>query len=194
MISVEAGFETVVLEGTDVAISSPFYLTVDRDDGLRIRATVDVVENRRLVCRHLELATENGEIDSKLLRGLSLATWLRQGANGAVWRVGEPTVEEPAVAGSRFDRSVIMRDLRRYMTGIPRVGPRELTDAFLEEVAAAYRQAIENHEPTAAAVARLQRTLRGLKTNAEETTARRWIHAARTRGFLEPTVKGRKGG
>ena len=194
-ISVEpGGSEVTRLAGTDLAIESVFTVNGIRADGLRIGATVHVVDGRRLVCRSLQLTTDAGEIDRQILHGLGLATLLRQAANGAVWRVGRPTSGESEAGESRFDVRVVRSDLQRYMKGVPLVGPRQLTDEFLVEVARVYRQAIEDHESTATAAARLQESWFGLETPAEEATARRWIQTARKRGFLGQTKKGRKGG
>jgi hypothetical protein len=195
MMSVEPiGFEMAVLEGTDLAISSTFNTEVHRKDGLRIKATVHVVGGR-LICRALELSTEDGDIDRKVLHGLGLATMIRQAASHAAARVGIPTADEQWSEESRFDAGVIASEVRRRLTLIPVLGPRQLTDVFLEQVAITYRQAIKDHSKTTwTAVAALQMSWFGEKTSAEEATARRWIALARKRGFLQPTVKGRKGG
>jgi hypothetical protein len=194
MMSVEFGFETAVLEGTDLAISSPFTMEVLREDGLRVRATAHVVDGRRLVCRALELSTEDGEIDRELLHGLGLATMLRQAANGAAWRVGKPTSNERRSGELRFDTGVIRSDLQRHIKGIPLIGPRKLTDEFLTQVAVVYRQAVKDRKKTWSAVAELQESWFGVPGSAYENTARRWIAAARKRRFLKKTVQGRKGG
>jgi hypothetical protein len=194
VISVEFGDETVVLEGTDLAISSPFTMEVIRKDGLHVKATVHVLDGRRLVCRTLELNTEHGEIDRKLLHGLGLATLIRQAAGFATWRVGVPTADERWSEESAFDAGVIRSDFQRHIKGIPLVGARRLTNDFFGQVAVVYRQAIKDRKNTATAVAELQKSWFGLTTSAEEATARRWIAGARKRGCLEPTSKGRKGG
>jgi hypothetical protein len=194
-ISVEpVGSEFTRLEGTDLAIESVFNIEGIREDGLRIRATAHVVDGRRLVCRSLKLTTETGEIDRRLLHGLSLATLLRQAVNGAVYRVGQPTPDERAAGASRFDAGVVRAELQRYMQGVPLVGPRQLTDDFLRQVADVYRQAIKDKRATWEAVAALQKSWFGLETSAEEATARRWIQTARKRGSLGQTKKGQKGG
>jgi hypothetical protein len=194
VMSVEpVGLETAVLEGTDLAISTPFWTFVDRADGLRIKANVHVVDGR-LVCRALELSIEEGEIDRKLLHSLGLATMIRRAASHVGWRVGELPRDEGWSEGSRFDAGVIASEVRRQLRSIPLLGPRQLTDAFLEQVAITYRQAINDRSKTTwMPVAALQQSWFGEKTSAEEATARRWIAMARKRGFLEPTVKGRKG-
>ncbi|HEY8756800.1 MAG TPA: hypothetical protein VIN65_10695 [Candidatus Dormibacteraeota bacterium] len=68
-----------------------FRMEVFRGDGLHITATVHVADNgRRLVCRALELSTEDGQIDSHLLRALSLATLCRRAADHMVGRIPLP--------------------------------------------------------------------------------------------------------
>jgi hypothetical protein len=142
-----------------------FHMEVFRGDGLHIKATVHVADNgRRLVCRALELSTEDGQIDSHLLHALTLATLCRRAA----------------------DHVVVGR--------IPLPKPHLLTDEFLAQVAVVYRQAIDDHRTTWTAVAELQQSWFELKTSATETTARRWIALAREAGHLRKTIKGRKGG
>jgi hypothetical protein len=189
MMRVEFGDEVGVLEGTDLAVSYPISLEVDRPDGLRVTATVHVVDGR-LVCRKLELSTEQGRIDRNLLHGLGLSTLIRQAANAGVGRLGLPTSDED----SRFDVGLVRSDLQRHIQGLPLVGPRRLTDEFLAEVAATYRKAIKDRETTWVAVARLQKSWFHLPGAAAESTARRWIGTARKRGFLKQTAQGRKGG
>ena len=193
LISVSFGSGAELLEGTDLAVSSRFQIDTLRKDGLRVRATVHLVDGQRLVCRNLELSTERGEIDRTLLHGLGLATMIRQAAALATGRVGEP-----APGGhwedSPFEAGAIHADVRRHIKRGPLGARRQLTDAFFAEVAATYRQAIKDREKTATAVARLHQSWFGYKTAGELPTARRWIAMARKGGFLEATVKGRKGG
>jgi hypothetical protein len=99
MMSVErAGIEFAGLEGTDIAISSPFVVEVLHADGLRLKATVHVV-NGRLACRALELATEPAAIDRGVLYELGLATILQQAASHIAARLREPTMDESGPTG-----------------------------------------------------------------------------------------------
>lgn len=154
-----------------------FRMEVDRADGLSFVATVRLADGRPR-CHALELHSTDGSIDRALLQTLGLATLLRRAAHAAA----TPVVRIPVGKQSG------------------------LTDAFLEQVAATYRQFLKDRrnkapvrkgdpKTTAAAVARLgrERVEQGY-ADAPLSTARRWIQATRARGFLEPTTKGRKGG
>jgi hypothetical protein len=143
-----------------------FTMDVSRGDGLTIKATVRLAKGRP-VCRALVLSTERGQIDRDVLHTIGLATLLRQAALAAVAPVGR----------------------------IPLGKPPGLTDEHLAKVTAAYRQASRNHENTATAVRRLgrDRVEQGYR-DAPVSTARRWVGAARERGFLKQTTQGRKGG
>jgi hypothetical protein len=57
-----------------------FKMDVSREDGLHIKATVPLAEGRP-ICRTLELSTEDGQIDRRLLDSLGLATLLRRAAS-----------------------------------------------------------------------------------------------------------------
>lgn len=103
MMSVEPiGLEFAALEGTDLAISSPFVLEVLREDGLRLKATVHVVDGG-LVCRELQLSTEQGQITGAVLNDLGLAAILQQAARHVARRLGEPTSDESLLEESRPD-------------------------------------------------------------------------------------------
>jgi hypothetical protein len=91
MMSAEpAGHEFAGLEGTDLAISSNFVVEAHRDDGLRLKATVQIV-NGRLECRELELSTKHRPIDRASLDELGLATVLEQAASHIARCLREPT-------------------------------------------------------------------------------------------------------
>jgi hypothetical protein len=154
-----------------------FVMEVDRADGLSLTATVRLADGRPW-CHDLKLRSSEAAIDRALLQTLGLATLLRRAAHAAA----TPVVRIPVGKQSG------------------------LTDAFLEQAAATYRQFVKDRKnkaparkddpkTTAAAVARLgrERVEQGYD-DAPLSTARRWIQAARARGFLEPTTKGRKGG
>jgi hypothetical protein len=144
-----------------------FTMEVFRGDGLTIKATVQVAADGRPLCCRLVLHRTQGQIDRDLLHTLGLATLLRRAASAAAAPVGRmPLDKSPG-----------------------------LSNEFLKQVAVAYRQAPKDRENTATAVARLgrERVEQGYK-DAPLPTARRWIQAARERGFLKRTVKGRKGG
>jgi len=143
-----------------------FVMEVARADGLTINATIELDDDRPL-CRTLELRSTRGQIDRDVLHSLGLATLLRRAASAA------------ATPGPRVSLDK----------------PPGLTDALLKRVAAAYRRALKDRENTATAVARLGRErLEQNYKDAPVSTARRWIGAARERGFLEQTTQGRKGG
>ena len=112
------GLEFAVLEGTDLAISSPFVLEALRDDGLRLKATVHVV-NGRLVCRELQLSTEHGQITGAVLNKLGLAAVLQQAAGHVARRLGEPTTDERSSEESRPDAGVLASELQRRSKRIP---------------------------------------------------------------------------
>jgi hypothetical protein len=119
MMSVEPiGLEFAALEGTDLAISSPFVLEVLRDDGLRLKATVHVV-NGGLVCRELQLSTEHGQITGAVLNKLGLAAILQQAASHIARRLGEPTTDERFSEESRPDAGVLASDYQRKSKRIP---------------------------------------------------------------------------
>jgi hypothetical protein len=142
-----------------------FVMEVDRADGLTIKATVRL-ENGRPRCRVLELQSTGPSIDRDLLHALGLATLLRRAAGAS----GTPTALDKELG---------------------------LTDEFLALVAATYRQALtaRPRETTVSAVRKLgSNRLEQDYRDAPVSTARRWIQAARQRGFLMKTVKGRKGG
>lgn len=195
MMNVEFGLERIRLDGTDLAIHTSFRLDVTRVDGLHIRASVQMAEGR-LVCRALDLSTEHGEIDRKLLSGLGLATMIRQAADSGASRiVSKATWDEGLSDYSRFDAAVIKSDVkRRRINRVPLRRPWRLSDEFLKQVARTYLAALDNHESTAIAVGKLWEPWAGIKGIAPPSTVGRWIAAARARGFLKQTTKGRKGG
>lgn len=194
MMSVEYGLEKIILED-DLAIHTSFVLNVSRKDGLHVRASIEMVKGRH-VCRALELSTDHGEIDRKLLSGLGLATMIQQAAMSGASRVAEATTwnddwSEP----SRFDAGVIRSELKpRHIHRVTLRRPWRFTDEFLEDVADTYRSAVENHRNIAEEVGKLQKRWVKIPGVAPPSTVGRWIDAARKRGFLQPTTKGRKGG
>lgn len=187
----QQGEEWVVLPGSDLLVCSAFTLEADREDGLRLRATV-YVEGGRLVCRALRVTSDRTGIDRGVLSGLGLATLFREVASRLAMRRGGPSPEEGSDE-TRFDAGPIRDDFQRHIDRVRTGGPRRLNDEFLKVVADAYRRALVDREGTATAVARLAETSFGSKEPASEPTARRWIAAARHKGYLNPTAKGQKG-
>lgn len=94
MMSVEpASYEFAGLEGTELAVSSDFVVEASRDDGLRLKATVQIVHGR-LECRELELSTKHGQIDRASLDELGLATVLERAASHIARCLHEPASDE----------------------------------------------------------------------------------------------------
>jgi hypothetical protein len=114
-------------------------------------------------CHTLELHSSAAAIDRNLLKTLSLATLLRRAA-AHVPGAYVPLERQPG-----------------------------LSDAFLKQVAATYRQALKDHTNTAEAVAQLGfGRVEQDNDEAPVSTVGRWIKAAERRGYLKATSQGRK--
>jgi hypothetical protein len=93
-MSVEpASHEFAGLEGTELAVNSDFVVEASHDDGLRLKATVQIVHGR-LECRKLELSTEHGQVDGASLDELRLATVLEQAASHIARCLREPASDQ----------------------------------------------------------------------------------------------------
>ncbi|WP_327633677.1 hypothetical protein OHB24_27200 [Kribbella sp. NBC_00482] len=153
---------------------------------IRLSATGEVVE--------LYLDAESREITPAELRRLPLGRYRAQALRRPDLLVGmlglmpgmeaapDPQIRE-SVESAFEDKAPRLRPGRRVTLKPPTAG---LTDSFLQDVAAAYRSAVDRNERPNMALAE--------QSGANYDTVRSWTYLARKKGFLAPVRRGETAG